>query len=91
MADVIKFIGSQLVLTTANNIATAPLVLLSNLDGANSANVTQAYANGTTKAVFTLGHHGTGFGSYVVVKDPTDTLAIQQTGGPVRAVPVAYR
>lgn len=91
MADVIKFIGSQLVLTTANNIATAPLVLLSNLDGANSANVTQAYANGTTKAIFTLGHHGTGFASYVVVKDPTDTLAIQQTGGPVRAVPVAYR
>ena len=91
MADVIKFIGSQLVLTTANNIATAPLVLLLNLDGANSANVTQAYANGTTKAVFTLGHHGTGFDSYVVVKDPTDTLAIQQTGGPVRAVPVAYR
>ena len=91
MADVIKFIGSQLVLTTANNIATAPLVLLLNLDGANSANVTQAYANGTTKAVFTLGHHSTGFDSYVVVKDPTDTLAIQQTGGPVRAVPVAYR
>ena len=91
MADVIKFIGSQLVLTTANNIATAPLVLLLNLDGANSANVTQAYANGTTKAVFTIGHHGTGFESYVVVKDPTDTLAIQQTGGPVRAVPVAYR
>ena len=91
MADVIKFIGSQLVLTTANNIATAPRVLLLNLDGANSANVTQAYANGTTKAVFTIGHHGTGFESYVVVKDPTDTLAIQQTGGPVRAVPVAYR
>ena len=91
MADVIKFIGSQIVLTTANDISNAPLVLLVNLDGANSANITQAYANGTTKAVFTLGHHGTDFGTFVVVKDPTDTLAVTQTGGPVRAVPVAYR
>lgn len=97
MADPVKFLAQQIALTTANNVSLGTLVYLVNLDAANSALITQKYANGATISSFTLGHHGTGFGSVFVIKSSTDTLtansvdgAAAYTGAGIKAVSVGY-
>ena len=94
MADPIKVLSTEIALSnsTPNTVSSASLVRMVNMDGANSANISLAYSNGTIKAVFTLGHHGTDFGKEFVVKLPSDTLTISgsYTGSGVRAVSVGY-
>lgn len=97
MADPVKFLAPQIALTTANNVSLATLVYVVNLDAANSALITQKYANGTTISTFTLGHSSTGFGSVFVIKGSTDTLTANNaagdaayTGVGIKAVSVGY-
>lgn len=97
MADPVKFLAPQIALSTANNVSLGSLVYIVNLDAANSALITQKYSNGSIIASFSLGHHGTGFGSVFVIKGSTDTLtansidgAAAYTGAGIRAVSVGY-
>lgn len=98
MADPFKPIGVEATLTTASNINLASLVRVVNLDGANSATITITSSTGTVLGTFTLGHHGTGFSTEYVVKNPTDTLKANNqpnngsyAGAGVFAVAAAYR
>jgi len=98
MSDPFKPIASEVALTTANNISLASLVRLVNLDAANSSLITLQSNTGTVLATFTLGHHGTDFGTENVVKNPTDTLKANNAAGDaayaglgIKAVSIAYR
>ena len=95
MADSIKVIASEITLsnTTPNTVNNAKLVRIVNLaDSPNDVLVTLAYANGTTKGTFTLGHDATGYSTLNVIKDSTDTLATNIANNTVvtKAVSIAY-
>jgi hypothetical protein len=95
MADPIKVIASEITLsnTTPNTVNSAKLVRIVNLaDSPNDVLVTLAYANGTTKGTFTLGHDATGYSTLNLVKDPTDTLLTSIANNTVvtKAVSIAY-
>lgn len=90
MADLLKVLGSEITLSTANTVGNANIVRLVNLDAANSITITQKYSNGSTRGTFTLGHHGTDFGCEFVLKNPTDTLEAG-VGATIKAVSIAYR
>ncbi|NDC22678.1 MAG: hypothetical protein EB078_07840 [Proteobacteria bacterium] len=98
MADPLKPISTEIVLTTANSVSEAVLVRVVNTDGANSAVITLQSNTGTVLATFTLGPSGTDFGKEYVVKNPTDTLKANNAtnngayaGAGIKAVSVAYR
>jgi hypothetical protein len=78
MSDPVKILSTEITLsnTTPNTVSSASLVRLVNLDGSNSALIQLAYANGTVKSTFTLGHHSTNFSQEYVVKLPSDTIQI---------------
>lgn len=95
MADPIKVIASEITLSnsTPNTVNSAKLVRIVNLaDSPNDVLVTLAYANGTTKGTFTLGHDATGYSTLNLVKDPTDTLLTNSANATVvtKAVSIAY-
>ena len=95
MADSIKVIGSELVLSGSvpNTVTNATLVRIVNTaDSPNDVLLTLAYANGVTKGTFTLGHDGTGFSTLNLVKLPTDTIVANTANSTVvtRAVSIAY-
>jgi hypothetical protein len=97
MADPVKFLSQHITLTTANTVSNGTLIRLINLDGANTATITQKYSNGNIISSFALGHHGTDFGSVFVIKGSTDTLTANDvnnsaayTGLGIKAVSVGY-
>lgn len=74
MADSVKFLSEEITLgTTANNISSASLVRVVNLNS-GPAKITQKLANGTTIAAFTLTPVDGDSGSLYVIKQPTETL-----------------
>ena len=93
MADPIKILANEVTVsnTASNNISTASLVRLVNLDGVNSAIIQLSSNTGTVKGTFTLGAHGSNFSCEYLVKLPTDTITISgPIATPVRATSVAY-
>jgi hypothetical protein len=86
MSTVYKFLNSELSLstTTGNNVHSAGLVRLVNPINQASL-ITQQYANGSTKATFTMVHD-----SDLILIKATDDLLIANNSS-VTAVPVAYR
>lgn len=80
MAEVLKLKGTELSISSANNVGLASAVRVYN-DNAASQVLTVAYANGTTYANCTLATK-----TWIVVqKQPTDTLQ-----GTLLATPVAF-
>lgn len=95
MADPIKILSTEIALSnsTPNTVSSAKLVRVVNLaDSPNDVLVTLAYANGTAKGTFTLGHDATGYSTLELIKDPTDTLQtnIANTTVVTKAVSIAY-
>lgn len=95
MSNPVKILSTEITLssTVANNVSNAKLVRVINLaDSPNDVVVTLAYANGTAKGTFTLGHDATGFSAIDLMKDPTDTLMAGTANSTVitRAVSIAY-
>lgn len=89
MADPTKVLGTEITLTTANNIGLASLVRVVNLDASNTVLVTQKANTGTTLGTITLGVSTSNYCNEFIVKEPTDTLEV--TGvAVVKAVSVAY-
>lgn len=89
MADPTKLVGTEITLSTANNVATASLVRVVNLDATNTVVITQKSNTGTTIGSLTLGIASSNYCNEFIVKDPTDTLEV--TGvAVVKAAPVAY-
>lgn len=86
MSEVLKLVGSEMTLTTANNVSTARLVRLQETGGLASSVITQKTADGSSTIGTVTLYKGT---TIVVEKAPTDTLA--SSAGTVVAVPVAYR
>lgn len=78
--SVYKFLGTQVSLSSANNVGSKPLV---RVFCSSSGVLTAAYANGTVYANTTL---ATGE-AVIVEKQPTDTLQ----GSNMLATPIAYR
>ena len=90
MADPTKLVGTEITLTTANNVGLASLVRVVNLDSANAVVITQKNANGaTTIGSLTLGVAGSQYGIEFIAKEPTDTLEVTGTAV-IKATPVAY-
>lgn len=81
MTTVIKPKGSEVSIGTANTVGDSVLVRVINTGAA--ANLTFAYANGTSYANVTVSNTE----SVVVEKAPSDTLA----GANMRAISIAYR
>lgn len=84
-----KFLGSEITLSssTANTISNSNLVRIVHANtSAGSHVITQKWANGTTKATFTIIYPT---GDFIVQKLPDDTLTVD-AGTDVRAVPVAF-
>jgi hypothetical protein len=81
MSAVYKFLGTEIAITSANNVSSAKLVRIVNTTNAITvltvANTTATYGNTTVapNEVLTL------------EKAPTDTVA----GASLRAAPIAYR
>ena len=96
MADVIKILSTEIpiVNTAANNVSSASVVRLINLDGANSCVIQVASNTGTVKATFTLGNHSSDYSQEYIVKLPTDTIqvlgAFVAAANTIRATSVAY-
>jgi len=82
MSTVYKFLGTQVALSSANNVGGSGLVRVINNNSAVGV-LTVAYANGTTYANTTLAAYET----MIVEKGKTDSLA----GTNLLATPVAYR
>ena len=80
MADTIKVLASEVTInTTPNAISNASLVRIVNTsDSPNDVLITVAYANGTTKGTFTLGHDGTGFATLNLIKSQQTLLLLTQ-------------
>lgn len=80
MADTIKVLGSQVALTsTGNDIGSASCVRVALIAAANVL-VTRQYANGSTIGTIFL---GTGDSSVVLVKSPSDLLAVNTSSAAV--------
>lgn len=88
MADTVKFLGSEITLTSANNVGLANVVRLVNTDSTTASTITLKSNSSTTVATFTLGTRDSAFGCEYVMKQPTYTL--EASGGTVKAVSVAY-
>ena len=89
MADPTKVVGTEITLTTANNVGLASLVRVVNLDASNTVLITQKANTGTTIGTLTLGVASSNYCNEFIVKDPTDTLEV--TGvAVVKAAPVAF-
>lgn len=89
MSIIYKFLGSEITLsnTVANTVGGSTLVRLVHANTTAAAHViTQKWANGTTKAVFTMVYPT---GDFAIQKLPDDTLTVD-TGTDVKAVPVAF-
>ena len=87
MSTVIKLLGSEITLTTANNVGSQKLVRVVNTDAANTVVLTQKNAAGTTTyGTFTVLPRADVF----VEKAPTDTLEVAGTAT-VKAGAVAYK
>lgn len=98
MAEALKPIAAEVVLSTANTISDASLVRVVNLDASNAALITVTSNTGTVLGTFTLGHNQTSYGIEYVVKLPTDTITANAASGSgafvgvgIKAVSVAYR
>lgn len=89
MADPTKLVGSEITLTTANNIGLASLVRVVNLDASNTVLITQKANTGTTIGTLTLGVASSNYCNEFIVKDPTDTLEVTGTAV-IKAAPVAF-
>lgn len=86
MADTIKITGSQVALTsTGNNVGSAACVRVALIGTANVL-VTRQYANGDTIGTIFL---GTGDSSVVLVKSPTDLIAVNTASAAV-ATPISF-
>ena len=74
MADSLKLLSSTISInTTANNVSTASLVRLVNVDTTPHF-ITHAYANGTTIGTVVLPGSGYDGGCVDLMKEPTDTI-----------------
>lgn len=89
MADPTKVVGTEITLTTANNINLASLVRVVNLDASNTVLITQKANTGSTIGSLTLGVSSSNYCNEFIVKEPTDTLEVTGTAV-VKAAPVAY-
>jgi hypothetical protein len=78
---ILKILGTEIAIGTANNVASANLVRIVNTGAAAVCNV--AYANGTVYASVTVSNTE----SVVIEKQITDTV----TGANMKAAPIAYR
>lgn len=78
---ILKLLGTEVAIDTANNVASAGLVRVINVGAAAVCNV--AYSNGTVYASVTVSN----VESVVIQKSATDTL----TGANMKAAPIAYR
>jgi hypothetical protein len=88
MTDTVKFLTSEIALTTANNVSSANVVRLINTDNTTASTITQKTSGGATIATFTLGTRDSNYGCIFVMKQPSHTL--EASGGTVKAVSVAY-
>ena len=88
MADTIKFLASEITLTSANTVANSNVVRLVNTDNAAASTITLKSNSSTTVATFTLGTRDSAFGCEYVIKQPQWTL--EASGGTVKAVSIAY-
>ena len=80
---ILKLLGSEISITTANNFSnTANLVRIVNTGAAGVANI--AYSNGSVYANVTIGNTE----SVIIEKGLTDLIQGTST---MKAVPVAYR
>jgi hypothetical protein len=89
MSIIYKFLGSEITLSsvTANTIGGATLVRLVHANTTGSGHViTQKYANGGTKAAFTMIYPT---GDFAIQKASDDTLTVD-AGTDVKAVAIAY-
>jgi small neutral amino acid transporter SnatA (MarC family) len=88
MSIIYKFLGSEITLSaTANTVGNATLVRLVHANTSAAAHtITQKYANGTTKAVFTMVYPT---GDFAIQKLPDDTLTVD-SGSDVKAVSIAF-
>jgi hypothetical protein len=89
MADPTKVLGTEITLTTANNIGLASLVRVVNLDASNTVLITQKANTGSTIGTITLGIASSNYCNEFIAKEPTDTLEVTGTAV-VKAVSVAY-
>jgi hypothetical protein len=87
MADTVKFLASEITLTSANTVGLANIVRLVNTDNTTASTITQKNG-GSTVATFTLGTRDSAFGCIYVMKTPAHTL--EASGGTVKAVSIAY-
>jgi len=86
MADTIKIVGEQVALTsTGNTVGSASCVRVSLIAAANVL-VSRQYANGTTIGTIFL---GTGDSAIVLVKSPTDLIAVNTSSSAV-ATPISF-
>jgi len=91
MPDYVKFIGSEITLSSANTVANSAVIRLTNTDSSNSVVITQKSNSTTTVAIFTLNKAGSDESTVYLIKGPTHTLEISSGTAVVKAVPVAYR
>ena len=86
MATICKFLSSEVTLNSVgNSVNSGVLVRLVNTVNQHH-HITQTYANGTTKCVFTIVMDS----ELIVEKDKTDLLKVD-SGSDVLAAAIAYR
>lgn len=98
MADPLKPVGTEVSLSTANDISLASLVRVVNMDASNAAVITLKSNTGTVLGTFTLGTNSVDWSREYIAKLPTDTLTANNAsnngayvGAGIKAVSVAYR
>jgi len=67
---ILKPIGAQTAIGTANSVANSTVVIITNIDAA-AQTLTRAYSNGTTISTMLVLANT----QYLIEKEPTDTLA----------------
>jgi len=67
---ILKPIGAQTAIGTANSVANSTVVIITNIDAA-AQTLTRAYGNGTTISTMLVLANT----QYLIEKEPTDTLA----------------
>lgn len=78
---ILKILGQEIAIGTANNVANSNLVRIVNTGAAATCNV--AFSNGTVYGSVTVSNTE----SVVIEKGTTDTV----TGANMKAAPIAYR
>ena len=91
MVNTVKVLSTEIALSNSvgNTVNSAKMVRIINTNATTSEVVRLCYANGDVKATTTIGHKGTDFARFSLVKDPTDIIL---TSGAVvvRATSIAY-